>query len=284
VVLACDVDVDGSACGVIADARCVTCRRPICRTHGHGRLNAPSCREHWASDPARCGDCELVATTSCAACGEARCYTHMAIESRWDDRQRIMIDFTGNECARCKTKKDEEAAAALATVFPAAIEHVARVLATRAPTAHWTHNVTTKRLLPPRVGSPCPLGHRDCRLIAIFRFRNSLKRELTYGRAAFILWQYGVQRPAARGDTIWLTRSVFLLPDGTLAFDAATGDEARDFAYNAPMVTLARSHPRMTFRDLKLAHFGQHQERGFEQFSRHLLAKSSRPKPGRPLI
>jgi hypothetical protein len=208
----------------------------------------------------------------------------MALESRWDERQRIMIDFTGNECARCKTKKEEEAAAVLASVFPAAIEHVAHVLATRVPTAHWTHQLTRTRLFPPTAGSPCPLGHRECTLVSTFRFRNSLKRELSYGRAAFILWQYEVQQPAARGDTIWLTRSVFLLPDGKLAFDAATGDQARDFAYNASMVALARSQPRMTFRDLKLAHFGQHQERGFEQFSRHLLEKSSRPKPGRPLF
>jgi hypothetical protein len=107
---------------------------------------------------------------------------------------------------------------------------------------------------------------------------------VTYGVTAFQLWEYSVSVRAARQEMIEQRRPVYLMPDGTLVFTGRQGDSAKTHHYDAGMVKLAASpqaasvpgRPGMTYRDLTVEDFGQHQGPGFRDFSKTLLDRTSR--------
>lgn len=274
VSLECAVPIGAGACAVIAAARCASCQSPICQGHARGRGNGPSCPRCWEVDPGRCCDCERVATVQCVVCSGARCLTHMATEDTWDAQLKTNVSTRSNVCSACQSEEDRRQDAALSATFPAALEHVAQVLQTRKPTAHWTHTEETKALIAPTLGSVCSSHHPDCKLLEVFRVRHSRRLVLTFGRPAFVLWEYGVVWSGERGSAMSARRQVHLLPSGSLVFNAKQYDTAES-AYDAPMVELAATRPRMHFRDLRAEHFSQHGVRGFDQYCRALLASSS---------
>jgi hypothetical protein len=99
---------------------------------------------------------------------------------------------------------------------------------------------------------------------------------LTYGRPAFVIWQYSVTWPLWPDSQQHATRSVYLLPGGTLAFDAERRDEPDGYDYNGPMVKLAQTSDQLTYLDLRVEHFGLHGANGFDRQARALLEESSR--------
>ncbi len=286
----CAIPMTAGPCNVQARDRCALCETAVCASHGRRSAAGLVCTLCFGDqdNALKCEHCDSPVQVRCERCTGPRCYDHLVRDAVWDERHRQTVQVIGTLCLDCRAADEKSLAERSRQLHAETIEHIARVLVERLPTALHTHSVdlpapSPKRSLLRRLSSPvvvvedvCPEGHADCRLV----FGSGTRGGLTvkYGRPAFIIWQYKTSYSYGVDGTGTSTRDVYMFRDGTIATDGP-GRATPESWYDSAALEFASSGAAVSYRDLQLSSFGNWvRAEDFASRIRKFLASSSRAR------
>ncbi len=280
----CAIPMTAGPCNVQARDRCALCETAVCATHGRPSAAGLVCTLCFADqdNALKCEHCDRRVEFQCERCTGPRCSDHLVTDVVYDERRRESYAVVGRLCLDCRAADENSLAERSRQIHEETLEHIARVLAERLPTALHTHSVDLpapprpRRSLLRRLSSPivvvedvCPEGHADCRLVDGSR--------ATYGRPAFIIWKYRTSYSNVE-STDTTTHNVYMFRDGTIATDGPGRADPASW-YDSAALKFASSGAAVSYRDLQLSSFGDWvRAEDFASWIRKHLASSSRAR------